>query len=424
MFQSVKKLIFKDPFLFSAIVAFIFFILLTFSFSFTYSTDDYSYLARSHSTIGLSFESFGGYVSRLPVWALFTWIGFSTHFYDHYHLAMSLWFLIFSLSFSFLVKEIFLILKISEFSETDKFLIPIVLIPFILYPTHHEVLYWATDFAYVIGLTFLTFGLRSKQFAVKVLFLTLSFLTSEMYVFPLFSILFIDTFINNKKYQNLILFFITAIIYFAIRKSLIPIYGDYSVGSKLTFEVKTIVKNIYATIVMNFGMHFYKTIWILTIPYLLLIALPIFNFLKEYYNDSKLKFWAILLSIPGSFCFYWLISYGASRALFGSQNFNNALVIVSLFLFLRSNIINSKLKYLIPTIIFLIFIGFSLRTFSIKNQNYEVINQAKTEIQKELAICEYKCIDAIAYKDLPLQKDWVMHPDYWKYFIKWIKLSP
>jgi len=424
MLQPVKKLIQKDPFLFSAIIAFLIFIILSINFSFTYSTDDFSYLARSHSVEGLTLESFSGYVSRLPIWAIFTWIGFSSHFYDYYHFAMSFWFFIFSLSFAYLVKEILSILKIQVNHENDKYLIPIVLIPFLLYPTHHEVLYWATDFAYVIGLSFLTLGLKSINPMLKIIFFTLSFLTSEMYVFPLFSILFIDTFFNRKSYQNLIIFIIVSLIYFTIRKLLIPFYGDYSVGSKLTSNFRIILGNIYATIAMNFGMHFYKTIWSLTIPYWITIAFPLFNFCKDIYQKSSRNLVVIALSIPGSFCFYWLMSYGAARALFGSQNFINALIVAALFFYLKSSTKKSFTHYLIPLVILAIFLTFSIRTFMIKDKNYQVIQVAKMEVREALNQCNNTCIDTIPYKNLPIYRDWVMHPDYWNHFVKWSKLSP
>jgi hypothetical protein len=392
---------------------------MTIGFNFTFSTDDYSYLARAYTQNGLQFSSFGGYVSRIPVWAFFTWVGFATHFYEHYHLAMYTYFIIYILGFLLLLKYTFNLHQL-EIDHNHKTIGIITIIAFILYPTHHEVLYWETDFSYTIGLLFLGLSLNQRNKYLKALFIIFSFLTSEMYVFPLFSILFIES-IKNKTYlKNIMLFFLSVIIYFTIRKSLIPIFGDYSVGDKLTFQILKIIQQIKSSFLQIFGMHFYKTSYILSIPYFCLLIYIFYNFFKDCKNNP-LYYLSILLAIPGSFCFYWLMSYGASRALFGAQVFVNSLIVAMTYSVLSK--FQLKFSKYIPLFFLIIFLAHSFKIFNLKDSNYQKIQIAKEQIKNELSKCNYNCIDQIPYRNIGIERDWVMMEDYWANFVKWISLT-
>lgn len=343
---------------------------------------------------------------------------------------MSIFFVAHALSFCFLIKYLFISLRIESFFDRrlgEAFSFVLLVTAFTLYPNYYEVLYWPTDMPYILGALLLVGSLYIKNVLVRSIFLSASFLISEMFLAPaLCFMLFPFGFLyGSTKDRNVIRraakdFFIwvgAVGAYLLIRYVLSQFFGTYP--HRISLNPINILLQIKNSTWLTVSLHFYKTYWIQTGIYVLLLVYILFLLLSKKLMPLKVWILSVFFSIL-SMGIYWALAYSARRALYGSGLFVNALLVLAAYLVLSRTDKTFK-KIIFSSLFLLIFISHTLNIFSIKNKNYHVLQGKEMQLVKEISACKEPCKIELSSLDSGLKRDWVLHEDYWIAYAEWIK---
>jgi hypothetical protein len=402
------------PVFIAAVLSFLIFFLSTIFFSFPFAADDYSYLTRIYSPEGFSFSSFGSYIYRVPLWCLFTWGLFHLAPSVPFHLFMYIAIFLYLLAFALLTYEIMDQLDGSQYRNSWALIA--VTIVFSLYPSHYEVLYWPTCMSYIPGLLFIALAFRLGSPWWKVFFFASSFLTSEMYVLP--ALAFLNASSLKEKNLNLKTMvkrsrcWIAAILLTFGIKALIHLVAGLSFRYDLVLSPSHLLSQLKMALLGTWMIHFYKINYLLSLLYISGLILAFYTLLRDRTLSSRFIYFFLASAILTT-AIFWPFGHLAYRALFGSQIY--ILTILS-FVLVK---LKSKIKYFLA-FFFLIFTIQNFRVYSIKDKNYHVLEKRSAELIIKMQSCLPPCVLEVSGLNEGLRRDWVLHPDYWEFFIQWL----
>ncbi len=279
-------------------------------------------------------------------------------------------------------------------------------------------MFWLTASSYIYGAVFLVMGLRSKGL-LRVLLFYLSFLFSEMYILPIIVFIYVKDLRNGnytmfKEIKNKYLLYIIAVILIIITKVILGLY--VSSGNKTFFntEFYEILKNIPDWISNTYSIHFYKiypitALWIITYVYIQ------YKLIKK--NDlSMIVICKINLAILFPFSISLFMAGPSIRAMYGATLFMLAMIGWILYIWQKNS------KNMIPlAMILLIFVTHQAYIFNIKNFNYEVVIQKKSNLIDYFQKCEEPCTVNLNDISSGFKRDYIMPIYYSREFVEWVR---
>ena len=387
--------------------------------NFTFAADDYYYLSKNTSANGLSVSDdfLVDIFARIPLHAVLQWVVFQFPFresslnYYFYFL-----FILNSIILRFLLIYVFNELEESKFISCSKFNISWLIVS--CYPCNYEIMFWLTASSYIYGAVFLVMGLRSKGL-LRVLLFYLSFLFSEMYILPIIVFIYVKDLRNGnytmfKEIKNKYLLYIIAVILIIITKIILGLY--VSSGNKTFFntEFYEILRNIPDWISNTYSIHFYKiypitALWIITYVYIQ------YKLIKK--NDlSMIVICKINLAILFPFSISLFMAGPSIRAMYGATLFMLAMIGWILYIWQKNS------KNMIPLVmILLIFATHQAYIFNIKNFNYEVVIQKKSNLIDYFQKCEEPCTVNLNDISSGFKRDYIMPIYYSREFVEWVR---
>lgn len=403
------------PVVSAALLSFLLILLISIFFHFTFCADDYSYLARVYSPEGLSISSFGPYIYRVPLWCFFAWVLFHLARFVPIHAFIYITISIFSIAFALLTFYVFENLN-RRTPSPKKGLLIITTIVFALFPNHYEIFYWPTCMNYVPGLIFLALAFRCHRTHWKILFLTASFLTSEMYILPALAYAQLPALGENHFSFKAILgrsrwWTAAMVLTFGI-KGLIYMVIRFHYRYDLIFTPAYLINQLKTAILKTWTIQFYKTNNLLSFIYLAALILA-FVALRRNKILSPRFFGLFLATAVFVTAIYWSFGHQASRALFGAQVY---ILTILVFMLVK---LDAKAKYFLP-VLFIIFLIQNLYIFSIKDKNYHVLEKHAAELVSRIKLCPEPCILEVEKLNAGLRRDWVLDPDYWEFYLQWL----
>ncbi|PIT99580.1 MAG: hypothetical protein COT74_11315 [Bdellovibrionales bacterium CG10_big_fil_rev_8_21_14_0_10_45_34] len=316
----------------------------------TFLVDDYLYLGLSYKE-NFGIDSFGALFSRMPVTVPMLYLIYSLQKPYLVYLAMSLMFFFRCLGILLISRWLFEAFcglgvdkerlegisgkaapagtKQTDFNRMIKWswLLAIVA-PF--WPGFYEIIYWTAASPYGIGGLLVSGFLYSRVSAIKILCLTLAFLTTESFIFLSMSLLIIG--IALKKFAPKDFFYIVASggLFFVVRQVLAIWYDHFP--SKIDFTWIEFLDRAERSFFHIFSIEFYKVNWVATA---LLWLASLFLLSKWAYRfwDRKFRLIGFIVAafLPASYLL--LLLYSASRAAYGMQILYVSLIVASIYLF-------------------------------------------------------------------------------------------
>lgn len=413
-FRSIEIIVF------TAVCSSIIFFLTTFLFKFTLSTDDYQFLADILSPSGWRFDVTNHYFARVPIWYVITWLNFHLFDWSQNFYGMYFFFFIHALAFALLSFYAVKTLKLNV--STPIFIIVTTL--FSLYPTHYEILYWPTCMAYTFGLLFLALALLSKSTILKIILLSLSFGTSEMFLIPSLLFLLLPNIfkfkLSPKDFHELFLkatpWLAAIVIDFGLQylnSKFVSTFYKFPINFNFTHVISNILDAEKMVLTLNFYQLYNRTsliIWLI----LLSITVSLIWRKKISFKTSVV----LLLSIIAATAVYWPLTYYAARALYGAQIYANIIELIILIIFLEKYHWHQSI---IIATLFIFFIKQSLFIYQLKTYNYYILQARQNELTNTFNACTEPNIVELKNLDYNLQTDWVLHQDFWISFAQWVK---
>lgn len=304
-----------------------------------------------------------------------------------------------------------------------------ILFIFTFYPNYYEILYWHTCFAYILGLFFLVLGLYTRKKVVAVLALTLSFLSSEMFIVPSICILLFPKVLTwtpfsfKRSVKDVLKSLYPSWIFAAfftiiIRLGLSLLFSPYAYGT--SFRFKKVFHQIIQALLYLFTMNFYKTYWAASIVFIIaLISLFAFLYKKKILNFTQIILTVFLLIF--STATFWIVRYSAVRALYGAGLFFNAFLVVFLFRAIKEGRWLKPITVL-SLVIGLVFLTHTAIIFLTKNHNFYVLKELEKDLIFQMEKCPEPCCIKLHNFNEKIKRDWVLpEPSYWIYYATWIK---
>ncbi|MBF0443765.1 MAG: hypothetical protein HQK54_17790, partial [Oligoflexales bacterium] len=261
----------REIFTLSVAISLVYFIM-TFFVHFTWSTDDYHYLAKISSPEGLALLDLKRFFSRIPLHGLTVWLCFNYIFSKFQNWGFL--YLFAALHAVALLKIIRYFLeetgiKVTLTSKEEKSYFYLMLVVISLYPCIYEVLYWPTDMVYILGALFLSFALKAP-FMMRTAFMLCSFMFSEMFICPAFALKLLPLFRKRTSRRELLYhfgdFLLSALILLAIRHIGARFFEAYP--NQADFSIIWMINRIPTLFSALYGLHFYK-LFPITIPFLI-----------------------------------------------------------------------------------------------------------------------------------------------------------
>lgn len=409
----------RHPVLTAAVLSFIIFFLISIFFHFTYGADDYLYMSQVYSDGGLSLHSFGPYIYRVPLWAFMTWGFFHLTPFLPIHVLIYLTICIFAIAFAFLAMSVYETLSEAPLPPQTVSVWIILTVIFALFPNHYEILYWPTCMTYVPGLLFLAMAFRCRRFQGKIIWLTASFLTSEMYILP--ALAFAQLPMLQEKRLSLRNMcsrsrdWIAALFLSFGFRGLIFAVSRLRYRYDLSFIPQDVLAQMKSAVLQTWTIHFYKTNYLLSSMYLGTILLGFYLLMKNKTIHGRLLKLFLVTSVVTT-AIYWIFGHPAARGLFGAQVY---ILTVLIYLFTQ---LAPKAKFVLPAL-FVVFLAQDLYIYSIKDKNYHVLDKRTAELIERIEKCPYPCVLVVERLNSGLKRDWVLPPDYWDFYLRWINLK-
>ncbi len=417
----------KKNFLLTVMSASCLFLLFKLVFRFPYSTDDFVYLyADAENRLQLPF--FRYYMARVPLWCLGVQHLFTSGLARQETVIYTVAFILnatFLLLISLRLREL-----ITEKGQISKYFWVLAFL-FTFYPNDHEVLFWLSCLPYAFGLVFLWAGWVASKNWQKVMLYLMAYCFGEMYLLPslaleLFSVAFPGQHNSKVQFNEILkksvtkgLFWTLPVgLFLILRGILAQRYGAYPHTFNQSLGIiPTQLSNMMSHF---FIMDFYKVFWGPTVLYWLALMLAVVVGLRQGKLTPRIvRFSACFILLSGALVF--AMGYFAPRALFGASVCVNALLIVLLEVSVSEA--SKTIRNLVISLVGLSFIGQSLLVFSLKDANSRILSEKERYIVSYLTSCESNCEISRDKIASGFARGWVLHSDYVREYVEWIKLK-
>lgn len=399
------------------ILASIFLTLLHFGRDFCFLADDYYYLAKVYNpTEPFLLSSFQTYLARMPLGVIPIWLMFKYYIInDTSWLAIYIGFLIHAFSCALLT----IYLAENVLSEKSNFrYLTVVTLALCFFPNTYEVLYWPTTLTYILGFFLLVLSFHVNRIPWQILLLILSYLNSEMFLFPALAIL-LSPQIKRLKVAELkpigLIWGTSLAIYLLLRFALGAIFGYPP--NRIHLDISLFIENLLKLAQQTFFLHFHKIYF----PISAVFILALLGILSTAIRKKWLSFYQLtvaILLILGSGAIILPLNYGAIRALYGAQAFMIALGSVGLIALIQKH---KNLGLIFTGIFSLIFVIHLQMIFSLKDKNHKLVQAKILSLRQDLETCPSPCQITLKDLDKGFSRDWVLHEDYWLDFAHYVK---
>lgn len=418
----------------SAALATFVIILLSFGKGFTFSTDDYAWLHLIEKG-GIPWPVFREHWARVPMQNIAVWVMYTTGFIND---SSSTFYYIgfFFHSFSLVLLCQFLwkawqqsTLK-SEQIENLKILswpVIITMALICLYPNNFEVTFWATTFPYIWGAIFIALGFCQNSLWLRFFLIILAYMTTESFILATLFFSISKAFfknnegakplLKNKDFHKNLIFWASSVLFFIIYRKVAAQYFGEPVN-KAVLSPLNIFSRIPLLIKQTFFLHFYKTSFANSAGFIIAQFLILFFIIKDKFIPLKILAKAII-SIFLSCSIYLLVGYIAPRILYGGHLFYMALFGCLILTFFQVN--KDKQAKVIVSLTALSFLMHHFYIFKTKDYNAKLLNKRIEKLKADMANCQEPCTIKTGEINHGLKRDWVLHKDYYPYFLGHLK---
>ena len=409
--------------LLAAVAATALFFCLTLPVDFPFMADDYNHLAAAYDAESFV-ERFARWLNRVPVWSFVMWVLFGSRVLEQTWAPMYLFFFCHALGLAATAKWLDRrLLETGADVETPwrTALFVCTICALALYPSTYEILYWPTCMPYAVGAALLGLGLWVNRFAVRVVLLGLSFLTLETFVLPALVLLVAPAVLRDsegtREWLHPVKVWAAALIAtLAVRWAVSLILGPYQ--HVTNFDPAHMMGKMADAFKELFHVRFFAvdTNEIATaLQYGLVIVLVSLAWKRVRWTGV----WLLLLCFVSTAA-YWVLAYSAPRAIYGSQVLFLAIVA---WLGLRAaregwarRVVACGLAVLLAGYLYQLFF-----IYEIKSHNARVLRGREAELVERISSCSEPCVLEVGALDVGLRSDWVLPPDYWTPYLKYVK---
>jgi len=311
-------------------------------------------------------------------------------------------------------------------SETNRLFVAVAVAVAAFYPNVYEILYWPTCMPIVIGALFFALALFART-VPRVLLATLACLTYETFLLPFIALLAMPALLAPcvalrtrvvRLWRHISSGVAAAALTVGVRLGLALAYGG-GYDHRVTLGLKSVVTKLGHTVAQLFVVSFYGAS--ADVPATLaFVTLVVATCVLAWHARRWQPLVALALCIAST-AVYWVLTYSAPRAIYGSQLVLGGLVVWLVSEATRVARLPHALSGLAVLAVFLAFFVHTLGVFGLKTHNAAVLTAREASLMRKIETCSLPC--RIEYGDLRagLLPDWVLPPEYWPSYLEWLR---
>ena len=384
--------------------------------------DDYGRLAAAYSADTLA-EACGRCLSRIPVSCAANGLLFVSKIWERTWAPMYFFFFCHAAGLALIAK--WLVHKAHGRpveSTTRSLLLLLAVAVASIYPSAYEPLYWPSCMAFMLGTPLLGLGLWTEHRIARSGLIALSFLSYETFVLPALVLLLIPLLTTKRS---------------SLSREALRLLGVWGSSLGLALAVRWLaslqVEHFHHLTVFSpdriadkvslayrelFHVRFFGPVEneaATTFQYGLVILLLIL-----VWKQSRWRWAVLLLACFASTEVYWVIEYGAPRAIYGSQ-----VLFMAILIALLVHAARGRLRTIIAfgglTLLLIGYLQHSSFIYEIKSHNARVLQSREAEFAAAIRECGSACVIKFRPLDEGLKTDWVLHPDFWARYLDYMR---